>query len=222
MGSGEEYIVSCWHCRTAFNAFETAFCNHLNPTIVCPFCLKCSCDAPDQYKQDFIRHCPKKLLEEKIAAEEGKDLKLGEILLKTGKISEYQLNRAIQDQSQSKRPLGEIFIRMGLISFAELELILLDQKNITRLNLDKFEIDFNLLEKVGKPFCLRYKIIPIEFVEFDDQKILRFVIAAKEDLHRLKLTDALAGFVLVPYLADKAKIEALLKEIEEEDILVLK
>jgi hypothetical protein len=222
MGSGEEYIINCWHCRTAFNAFEAAYCNHLHPTLVCPFCLKCSCDAPEQYKQDFIRHCPKKLLEEKLTAEEGKDLKLGEILLKAGKISEYHLNRAIQEQNRTKCPLGEIFIRMGLISPAELELILLDQKSITHLNLDKFEVDFDLLEKVGKQFCLRYKIVPIEFVEFGDQQILRFVVAAKEDLYRLKLIDALAGFVLVPYLADKGKIEALLKEIEEEDILVLK
>ena len=222
MGSGEEFIVTCWHCRTAFNAFETGFCNHLSPTFVCPFCLKCSCDAPEQYKQDFIRNCPKELLEGKSAAEEGKDMKLGEILLKAGKVSKEQLNRAIQEQSLSKRPLGEILITMGLISHEELELILLDQKDLTRLNLDKFEIDFNLVEKVGKPFCLRYKIIPIEYVKFADQKILRFAVAAKEDLYRLKLTDALKGIVLVPYLADKEKIETLLKEIETEDILVLK
>jgi hypothetical protein len=222
MNSGEEYVVNCWHCRTAFNAFEAAFCNHLSPTIICPFCLQCFCDAPEQFKQDFVLNCPQKLLEEKSAAEEGKNLKLGEMLLKAGKISREQLDRAIRKQTLLKQPLGEIFISMGLISQEELELILLDQKDLTHLNLDKFEIDYNLVEKVGKPFCLRYKFIPIEYVRFDNQKILRFVVAAKEDLHQLKLSDSLKGIVLVPYLADQKKIAALLKEIEEEDILVLK
>jgi hypothetical protein len=60
MGNGEEYIVLCWHCQASYNAFEVPFCSHNDPTKVCPFCLKCFCNAPAQYKTDFIRKSPKK------------------------------------------------------------------------------------------------------------------------------------------------------------------
>ena len=222
MGNGEEFLVCCWHCGAYFNAYEAPFCNHVDSTKVCPFCLQCSCDASSEYKQEFVRKCPKKLLEEKISRQEGKDMKLGQILLNSGKVSEDQLNTAIEAQKLSKRPLGEIFMMMGLITYEELEMILVDQKDLTKLNLDKFEIDFSLVEKIGKKFCLHYKIIPIEFLKMDKQRILRFVVGAKEDLHRLKLIDSLKNIVLVPYLADREKVDALLEEIKQEDILVLK
>lgn len=222
MGSREEYIVCCWHCGAAFNAFEAPFCTHLDATNICPFCLKCSCDAPEQYKKDFTKNCPKKLLEEKISQQEGKDLKLGEILIKAGKISEDQLNTAIEKQKLVKRPLGEIFLNMKVITYDELEMILVDQRELAFINLDKFELDFALVEKVGKKFCLYYKFVPLEYVKMDDQKILRFAIADKANLYRLKLVKGLKDIVLVAYMADKQKIDALLEEIKDHDIKVLK
>jgi len=220
--SSDEYIVCCWHCGVAFNAFESPFCTHLDPTKICPFCLKCSCDAPEKYKKDFTQNCPKKLLEEKISQQEGKELKLGEILIKAGKISQDQLNIAIKKQKLLKRPLGEIFMTMGVISKQELEMILVDQRDLAFINLDKFKIDYALVEKVGKKFCLHYKFIPLEYVKMDNQRILRFAIGDKANLYKLKLVKGLKNIVLVPYMADKEKIDALLEEIKDQDILVLK
>ena len=218
----DEYIVCCWHCGAAFNAFEVPFCTHMDATKICPFCLKCSCDAPEQYKKKFTQNCPKKLLEEKISQQEGKELKLGEILIKAGKISEDQLNTAIERQKTGKRPLGEIFMMMGLITYNELKMVLVDQRELAFINLDKFEVDFPLVEKVGKKFCLHYRFVPLEYVKMDNQNILRFAIANKADLYRLKLVKGLKDIVLVPYLADKKKIELLLEEIRDQDFLVLK
>jgi hypothetical protein len=149
-------------------------------------------------------------------------LKLGEILIKAVKISEDQLNIAIERQQLLKRPLGEIFMMMGLITHHELEMILVDQRDIAFINLDKFKIDYALVEKVGKKFCLHYKFIPLEYVKIDMQKILRFAIGDKANLYQLKLVKGLKDIVLVPYMADKKKIDALLEEMKDQDILVLK
>ena len=218
----DEYIVCCWHCGAAFNAFEVPFCTHMDPTKICPFCLKCSCDAPEQYKKNFTQNCPKKLLEEKISQQEGKELKLGEILIKAGKITENQLNIAIERQKLENRPLGEIFVMMGIINRHELEMILVDQRELAFINLDKFEVDFALVQKVGKKFCLHYKFVPLEYVKMNNQKILRFAIGDKADLYRLKLVKGLKDIVLVAYMADKKKLELLLEEIRDQDLLVLK
>lgn len=221
MGS-DEYIVCCWHCGAEYNAFEVPFCTHMDATKICPFCLKCSCDAPEQYKKDFTQNCPQKLLKEKISQQEGKELKLGEILINAGKISEKQLDIAIHRQKMLKRPLGEIFIKMGVITYDELKLILVDQRELAFINLDKFELDFALVKKIGKKFCLYYKFIPLEYVKMDEQKILRFAIADKANLYKLKLVKGLKDIVLVAYMADKQKIDALLEKIKNQDVMLLK
>jgi len=107
MTGGEEYIISCWHCAAPFNAYEASFCQHADPTIICPFCLKCFCDAPVEYKKNFVKNSPRKLLEEKIQLEEGRDLKLGERLIKAGKITGNQLKQAIENQKLLNKRLGE-------------------------------------------------------------------------------------------------------------------
>jgi hypothetical protein len=221
MPGSEEYIICCWQCAAPFNAFEASFCNHIDPTKICPFCLKCSCDAPAEYKANFIKNSPKKLLEEKISLQEGRDLKLGEKLIKAGKITDEQLNMAIQKQKVLNKRLGEIFVMMGVVTEKELRVFLVDQKEIDEIDLDKTKIDFALVKKVGIAACLNYKMIPLEYLQSGKQKILRLAIASKEDLHRLKANLAnQLNVVLIPYLANKEKIGALLKNIVDDEILV--
>lgn len=217
----DEYIITCWHCAAPFNAYEASFCKHFDPTIICPFCLKCSCDAPVEYKKNFVKNSPRKLLEEKILIEEGRDLKLGERLIKAGKITENQLKQAIENQKLLNKRLGEVIVMMGLVTENEVRVFLVDQKEIDEIDLEKTKIDFSLVKKVGIAFCLKYKMIPLEYLESDREKILRIAISSKEDLHRLKskLANQLMDIVLIPYLANKEKLNAVLKEFVDDDVL---
>jgi len=222
MGNEVEYIVVCWHCGAPFDAMEAGFCNHNDPTKICPFCLNCFCDAPQKYKLDFIKGCPAPLLAERIVLKQGGELKLGELLIKAGKITREQLDRAFEGQQIHKKRLGEMLILMGLITEGDLRMFLVDQKAVDTIDLENFEIDFSLIEELGKEFCLNYRLIPIECLQTDKEKILRFASASKDDLNRIKLAKELKQYVLIPYLADKQKVKSLLEEIEDEDLLVLK
>ncbi len=222
MSSEDVYIVNCWHCTAAFNAYEVSFCNHKDPTKICPFCLKCSCDAPQSYKDNLIKQSPARFQTEKKRLLQGKDTRLGEMLVKSGKILQSQLIAAIMEQEQLRKPLGEIIVKMGLLTEAELRLFLSEQKEIEEINLDKFELDMALVEKIGKPFCLRYHVIPLDFVKIDIEWIFRFAISSKEDWKKLKASFQATDVVLVPYLAPKEQVDRLLEEIEDESILVLK
>ena len=217
MNSVKEYSIYCWHCGAEFNAFEAPFCSHSDSTKICPFCLNCFCDASKKYKDNFIKGSPKELLEEKIAFQEGRGPKLGEMLIKAGKITEQQLKEAIEQQKIVNRQLGEILLMMGLVSFEELNVFLANQKEIDEIDLEKemFLIDFSLVEKLGKAFCLAYKMIPIEYLQIGNEKILRFVIPAKDDLVKIKLCPKLKAYTLIPYVTKKEKIEKLLEKIEK-------
>jgi hypothetical protein len=71
--------------------------------------------------------------------------KLGEILLKHGKITVIQLEELIKEQETSGKPLGELILSKGLMSRSEL-LTALDWQH----KADKVIID-SLTELINKP-----------------------------------------------------------------------
>ncbi|MCP5106516.1 MAG: hypothetical protein GY950_24240, partial [bacterium] len=185
------------------------------------FCLKCGCDAPEDYKNDFLTHCPKKLLEEKLILESKTSLKLGEILIRAGKITRSHLLSAIEKQKSFKHRIGQIFIMMRLLTSEELELYLMEQKGIDWIDLKNFEVDFDLVAQVDRSLCLAHKMIPIELYEMNDKKILRVVISSEETVPALKANDRFKDFTLIPYKAVAEEVERLIKDIVNYDVFVL-
>ena len=131
----EAYIVACWHCQAEFDASSASDCSHANPTKTCPFCLKCFCDASKDYKKKYVRNCPKELLVECTGAKDSLYLKIGEILVKAGKISIEQLDAALDKQRIVNKKLGEVLIMMSLLTPDELQLYLLNQKSVETIDL---------------------------------------------------------------------------------------
>lgn len=225
MGVKVEYIVRCWHCTAQFDAAREPFCSHRDPTKICPFCLRCFCDSPDEYKADFIKRSPKDLLAEKFKLQDRKDMRLGELLIQAGKITEPQLQIAIAKQNilrRRKKRLGEILVMMNLISHDELLLFLENQRDIDEINLKNFDIDYELVEQIGKKFCVQQRVIPIELYLNNNERILRFASSSRKEIAKLKECMELKKFVLIPYLADKEYIDFLLEEIKNNDMVVLK
>ena len=218
----EEYMIRCWFCTCEYDANEALFCSHTDASLICPFCLKCWCEAPKGHKDEFMKSCPKKVLEEKLILESRTSMKLGEILIRAGKITRSHLLSAIDKQKSFKKRIGQIFIMMDLITPEELSLYLMEQKWIDRIDLENFKIDFDLVETIGKNFCLAQKIIPIETYELSNKKILRLVLSSRDDLVKLKMSTQLKDFILIPYEGAPEDIDRLLKKIERYDVMVLK
>jgi type II secretory ATPase GspE/PulE/Tfp pilus assembly ATPase PilB-like protein len=216
------YIIRCWHCMTEFDAATAADCSHFTPTKICPFCLKCFCNASQEYKDNYLKNCPKELLHAGDVLGDSLYQKIGEILVKAGKISIEQLDKALDKQRIVNKKLGEVLIMMSLITPDELQLYLLNQKNIEKIELKDFALDAGLINQIGKEFCLDQKIVPIEIQEVADGKVLRFAFYSVNELPKLKKRGELEKFKLIPYLARKDEIENLLKSLEntEKDIKI--
>lgn len=212
----QSYVIKCWHCMAEFDAAAAADCSHSTPTKICPFCLKCFCNASESYKQNYLRNCPRELLPG-AAADDPLMLKIGEILVKAGKITVEQLGKALDKQRLLNRKLGEVLIMMSLITPDELQLYLLNQKSIEKIDLKNFSLDPALVGQVGKEFCLGQKIVPIEIQELADGSVLRFAFYSPGELPRLKERGELRRFKLIPYLARREEIESLLQALESGD-----
>ena len=78
----------------------------------------------------------------------GPKLRLGDILVEQGKITQEQLMEAlaIQKQSNYSKRLGEIIFEEGLISAKDLALILSEQLGLPFLDLYAVDIDFSILK----------------------------------------------------------------------------
>ncbi len=61
-GSGT-YLVRCHRCLEEFNALESSWCSCLavTPSLVCPHCLHCFCQAPHAYRTAFWASAPQDL-----------------------------------------------------------------------------------------------------------------------------------------------------------------
>jgi type IV pilus assembly protein PilB len=101
----------------------------------------------------------------------GKKLKLGDILIKQGLISEGQYQKAIQDQHHTRKKLGRCLIDQGAITVDQLYMALSRQFNIPYRTLGGFEFDSRQLRMltgvVGEKYARKHNILPLSL--WDDR-----------------------------------------------------
>lgn len=225
MEPSKEYAVKCWQCGAEYNALESTFCNHPSPSKICPFCLNCFCQASEEYQKNFWDKSPRKLLEEKLIMENRASIKLGEMLIRAGKITTEQLKEAIEKQKVIRKHLGEIIVMMDLLTPEELELYLIDQKQIEEIDLKNIKINMSLVERIGIDFCSLHRVIPLEILTVKNLEALRLAVTPDVDLNRVKMNERIQDFTVIPYIAKSEEIDRVLRllkgDVDQKDVLVL-
>jgi type IV pilus assembly protein PilB len=127
------YLVTCWNCLGEFDAAGAVWCSDdpKSPTKLCPFCLRCFCDASAEYKQQFWRHAPPNLVEELQTLSRSQD-RLGDILIRMKKLTTPQLLEALVEQRDTGARLGEILVGRRFVTREDVEQALRSQ-GVTRL-----------------------------------------------------------------------------------------
>jgi type II secretory ATPase GspE/PulE/Tfp pilus assembly ATPase PilB-like protein len=127
------YVVTCWNCLGEFEALGAVWCSDdpKNPTKLCPFCLRCFCDASAAYKREFWRKAPAQLVEELQTLGRSQD-RLGDVLIRMKKITTPQLLDALVEQRETGHRLGEVLIARCLVTREDVDAALRSQ-GVTRL-----------------------------------------------------------------------------------------
>jgi len=122
------YPVTCWNCLGEYDAVGAVWCSDdpKAPTKLCPFCLHCFCDASAEYKQQFWRRAPPSLVEELQTLSKSQD-RLGDILIRTKKMTTPQLLEALVEQRDTGSKLGEILIARHFVSREDVDAALRSQ-----------------------------------------------------------------------------------------------
>ena len=92
----------------------------------------------------------------------GRPMKLGQMLIKQGVITQAELDKALAIQEKSGGFIGQIMVELGIIKDDVLVSFLVKQCKIPHILLVDYEISDEVLEIVPKEVCLKHNLLPID------------------------------------------------------------
>src|SRR5882672_6132463 len=88
--------------------------------------------------------------------------KLGEILLREGLISQYQLKKALLEQKNSGMRLGYTLVKLGFVEETEVTKMLARQYRMPAVDLSRFEVDAKILKMIPADLAMKYTVLPLK------------------------------------------------------------
>ena len=104
-------------------------------------------------------------------------MRIGEMLLAQGYITQEQLDKALETQKTTGKRLGRTLVDLGYMPEERLVEILSRQFEVPYVKLDNFNIDPNAYTFLPEDMCKQYKVVPL-FVQKgeDDRRQVRSVM----------------------------------------------
>ncbi|MFW6028625.1 MAG: GspE/PulE family protein [Halanaerobiales bacterium] len=131
-----------------------------------------------------------------------KKLRLGDLLLEYGLLTEEQLQKALEEQKKTGGKLGEVVINMGMVTRQNINEILEFQLGIPYVNLRDYEIDNEAVKLVNEGLIRKHQLIPIKLREND------LYVAMEDPLNIIAIDDValITGKNIIPMLSSQDQI----------------
>src|SRR5215831_18293559 len=88
-------------------------------------------------------------------------VKLGEMLLKAGMITQPQLQEALEAQKKGGGKLGFNLVKLGFVKEDDITQLLSDQYGVPSINLRHFEIDESVINLIPSEVAQKYLFFPV-------------------------------------------------------------
>lgn len=147
-------------------------------------------------------------------------MRLGDMLIDKGLITQDQLRIALMEQKKQNQPLGKILVQIGFISESVMRDALGDQLGQESVDLTKIVPDSEVIGMVPKDHARRYHLLPITFEV--EQKVLTVAMADTFNVIALDQTVALLGdgIEIKAKLASESEIEAAIDQFYGHELSV--
>src|SRR5262245_24228545 len=137
-----------------------------------------------------------------------KRIRIGEVLVEEGILSEEQLKRALAEQKVTGRLLGEMLVEQGVIEPQVLVQALARRLGFYGCHLRHGLIDPTLLKLIGEEEATRLKAIPL----FKVRDVLTVAMAEPQSLPVIDRLRQLTGLKIRPVLALENNISEFVKK----------
>src|SRR5262245_51247982 len=88
-------------------------------------------------------------------------VKIGEMLLKAGYISQEQLNEALDHQKKNGGKIGYYLVKLGFVREDDITNLLSEQYGVPSINLRHFDIDEGVIKLIPSEVAQKYLVIPV-------------------------------------------------------------
>jgi CheY-like chemotaxis protein len=158
-GGAVAYYVRCHRCLEEYDATQSAWCSCLSatPSLVCPHCLTCSCQAPRDYRAAFWEKAPQSLCRKRQELKHARGD--NDELLAPDQPPARPFILVVEDEKDVRCLAGELLSELGyhVVAASNGEEGL---KMATRLKPDLVLADAVLPRLSGRDMCLRVKGAP--------------------------------------------------------------
>lgn len=95
----------------------------------------------------------------------GNRIRVGDLLVQKGYITDDQLTQALEEQREKKGKLGEVLIEMGLVTEEQFSGVICAQLGIQSIELKDYKLDEQLLQTLGEDMMRKDMLIPLCYDE---------------------------------------------------------
>ncbi|MCB5185442.1 Flp pilus assembly complex ATPase component TadA [Methylobacillus gramineus] len=139
--------------------------------------------------------------------EQRRKLRLGELMVQQGLISQDQLRIALMEQDQSNIPLGRQLVRLGFVTEAMVRDLVAHTIGQESIDLATVVADGEALRMVQEGFARRYHLLPVAYDALSNQ-----LTVAMSDMFNVVALDQLRAIIggqiqVKPVLAAEAQLE---------------
>ncbi len=134
-----------------------------------------------------------------------KRIRLGDLLVETGNITQEQLERALAKQKERNMKLGEILVDEGIITEDDIAVALSNQLNIEIVDLQNISIDKSVTKLVPVNILKKYTMMPFAFSE-SNKNVLRVAMENPLDTYAQEDISIITNYLVEPVVATTRSI----------------
>ena len=154
-------------------------------------------------------------------------LRIGDLLLKEGLVTQDQLNKALQEQRNNGTRVGYNLVKLGFVKETDLTRMLARQHRMPAVDLSKFQVDPKIAKLIPGELALKHSVLPLKrdgrtlTVALSDPSHLG-VLEDIKFITRLDIFPVIAGEFTLRNVIEKfyesgeVQMENLLSDINEE------
>lgn len=134
-----------------------------------------------------------------------KKMRLGDLLVHTGTITQEQLAKALEKQKKSGMKLGETLVDEGIITEDDIAMALSRQLNIEIVDLQNISVDKTAAKMVPVHILKKYTMIPFAFDE-KNKNVLRVAMENPLDTYAQEDISIITNYQVDPVIATTRSI----------------
>lgn len=132
-------------------------------------------------------------------------VRLGDLLIQQGLITEQQLATALEEQKARKTKLGETLLALGYLSTAQFSNVLSEQLGIESVDLRKTGIEDAALQLVSEDIMKKYELVPFG-IDKNDANILNVAMSDPMNLMARDDVAMITNMEVQPFFAPAYQI----------------